>query len=108
MGRAICGAKAPAIGTGWLAGQTMNAGRVEIYAETGKDEAGQEHLLLMESDANRRQRAVYRYQLGINDDELHGLFVDAAKLLARNPLGQANAVLGSDNKWRVVLVDPRR
>jgi len=56
----------------------INAGRVEIYAETGKDENGDEHLLLMWSDGDPQQRAVYRYQLGIDDDELHELFVDAA------------------------------
>ena len=52
----------------------INASRVEIYAETGKDENGDEHLLLMWSDGDPQQRAVYRYQLGIDDDELHALF----------------------------------
>jgi len=89
----------------------INASRVEIYAETGKDENGDEHLLLMWSDGDPQQRAVYRYQLGIDDDELHALFVD----LADNPGAQINAVLQDpqgmktdqlhpDNKWRLVLV----
>ena len=89
--------------------------RVEICAETGKDENGDEHIMLMWSDADPRQRAVYRYQLGVDDEELHALFVDAAKLLAKNPDSQVNAVLRDPegartdqlfppNKWCLELV----
>jgi hypothetical protein len=89
--------------------------RVEICAETGKDENGDEHIMLMWSDADPQLRAIYRYQLGVDDDELHALFAEAAKLLAKNPGAQVNAVLQDpqgmrtdqlhpDNKWHLVLV----